>query len=75
MGIFSSRVWFAMATRPLALGLRSVVRARLRDLALRRINLTYGRRAFTRLHLDSAFGGEGSGGGTILRIGVLASAF
>jgi hypothetical protein len=39
---------------------------------LRRINLTYGRRA-VRLHLDSAFGGEGSGGGTILRIGVLTA--
>jgi hypothetical protein len=37
----------------------------------RRTNLTYGRRALSRLHLDSAFGGEGSGGGTILRIGVL----
>ena len=44
MGIFSSRVVFAMVWRPLALGSRSLVRARLRDLALRRTNLTYGRR-------------------------------
>jgi hypothetical protein len=70
MGIFSSRVVFAMAARPLALvsirGSSPVARLR----RFRRINLTYGRRALTRLHLDSAFGGEGSGGGTILRIGV-----
>jgi hypothetical protein len=58
-----------MAWRPLALVSipGSSLLARLRR--FRRINLTYGRRVFARLHLDSAFGGEGSGGETILRIG------
>ena len=57
MGIFSSRVVFAMVWRPLALGSRSLVRARLRDLALRRTNLTFGRRVSSDFTHDSAFGG------------------
>jgi hypothetical protein len=56
MGICSSRVVFAMASRLFALGFRSLVRARLWDLALgRRISLTLGR-VFEPLHHDSAFG-------------------